>query len=420
MWSPSPNFFVRSYYFSLVIAAFSIHFAPALCSIAIITLILSSWGFIWGESYERKVLFLQVSMIFLWGFQVATDLNSGTTLADAIAFTQVSLPLYFLPVLMYLPVKSGLPSPWIILGIGMPLWWYSGAAMLNYSQHFQFLSQMVLESKPLPSFSQVYHIEFSMLLTSALLVLLVSMIQDPFPEFKGWYSLLFALLLVSLHVVSTRTGLLGFWLSTLAILIGNTTHILRKITLKWRWVTGSALVVFLFLMVQVPSFKNRLYNTREDLQTLTNKGDINHKSFSQRVEAWKATWYMIQKESSFIKGVGSTAYEDRLQDAYLKIQTPLFESNRIGTHNQWLQWIATYGYGFPLILTVILALLFKTLFSFGMPLWMFIPIGTASLFESIAQRQSGVLAGILLWTLIGSLYLNLKKTQKDLNNSLGI
>jgi O-antigen ligase len=109
-----------------------------------------------------------------------------------------------------------------------------------------------------------------------------------------------------------------------------------------------------------------------------------------------------------------------LQEAYVHIETTLYSSNRIGTHNQYLQWLATYGYFFTWAFGILFAAVLVSMLPLNMLSWMVPPVAISALFESTAQRQAGVLAGLILWIGAASLYTHSKKYQKDLRNSLGI
>ena len=153
---------------------------------------------------------------------------------------------------------------------------------------------------------------------------------------------MYALLFLALHIISARTGLLGYWLGILIWVLSvlKSNEALRKIN---PWVAIGGVLVVLVLLLQIPSLKNRIVNTGEDLTALFNGGNINHKSIGQRVEAWKATSGIIKESHNFWSGVGTAQFDAQLQESYERQKTSLFVSNRIGPHNQILQWMATYG-----------------------------------------------------------------------------
>jgi O-antigen ligase len=93
------------------------------------------------------------------------------------------------------------------------------------------------------------------------------------------------------------------------------------------------------------------------------------------------------------------------------MDSTLRPSNWIGPHNQWLQWAAEHG----------LIALFFGLLLMGMQLfywqeqvirilWVLV-LGMASIFESIAERQAGVLAIVVFTVLLTSISLK-EKTVK--------
>lgn len=358
-------------------------------------MILIGIGVLFREASERRLRNLQLAFIGLMGAMLVTDMFNGNSLQNSFAAIQVMIPWFFLPVIWVVPKIYPVNPINILNALAFPLWWIAGASILNYVSDFDFLSQMVLESKPLPLYTDVYHIEYSLLITMVLLGMTFTFSEVLSKRAGVVFYAIYLLLFLALHMVSARTGLLSYWLG-MGIWIFyqfRSKSIIRRI--KPIYGIG-ILTVVLISLVQIPSLKNRIVNTTEDLRILMDGGDVNHRSIGQRVEAWKATVGMIAQPGNLITGVGSSQFESALFDSYERQNSQLFLSNRIGPHNQTLQWMATYG----LPLSVVWYLLLIGLLGSQLGLWaalmVGVPIWAASMFESIAQRQAGTLSVILV------------------------
>ena len=395
MWFPSPKLLKTVFFSAFVIAIAGIHFSPALASIGVMAMIFAS---ILISVNQNQSVFegwrIQITSIVLLLIMAGLDIYNGNSASNSWKSIQVMLPLFFLPLLIRAPRFLKLNPFNLLMALSIPMCWISLASLINYATDFDFLSQMVLESKPLPLFTQVYHIEFSLLITVLLLGITYYFSELIIHPQKGLLISIYIILFLTLHIISARTGLLGYWLGM--VIWGGYQVRNRGIFIKIKPLQSlGVLVLALILVFQIPSLRNRVINTKEDLSALFQGGDLNHKSIGQRVEAWRATLGIMGDTKPLLMGVGSHQFESELYRSYAKKKTTLYRSNWIGPHNQTLQWMATYG----LIVVLLWYGLFITLLRaeldtlgalmIGLPLW------AASMFESIAQRQAGALALIM-------------------------
>ena len=87
-----------------------------------------------NEEFNHKLLILMALPVFLALFPFLRNLNK-----QAVVYS-----LLFIQLLML---------------------WPAYASLINYFLHFDIFNVMVLESKPIPVISRVYHIEFNVLLS---------------------------------------------------------------------------------------------------------------------------------------------------------------------------------------------------------------------------------------------------------------
>lgn len=379
----------------LAISMASIHFAPAVSSISLILflIIVIRGNLISTEAQPKKYLMLQGFYILFFLGILLYDAQFDGGVDRSWANLQVALPLFFLPMLIRFGQLNHTEWQRVWYMYTLPLIWTLIPVALNFLANSEFLSQMVLESKPLPLYSRVYHIEYSLLITVVLLFLTLLWIKQK--ELRTpFFTVNYVLLWIGLHLISARTGLLSYWLG-MGWLILKHSKGLKSSRIIWLFAICGLFLLF------IPTVKNRIINSYQDFQTTLTGGDINHKSFGQRVEAWKATSRLIKEKP--LTGVGSNAFFPKLMGKYEEMGSTLRPSNWIGPHNQWLQWAAEHG-----LITLFMGLLLMGMQLFYWQeqviriLWVLV-LGMASIFESIAERQAGVLAIVVFTVLLTSI-----------------
>ena len=137
--------------------------------------------------------------------------------------------------------------------------------------------------------------------------------------------------------------------------------------------------------------QNRIKNTNEDIQTITENLNPNDKSVAMRVEAWKTAITLLENNPL---GIGLGNVEEQMQFQYEKNKTLLTEQNRKNPHNQFLETALQMGIQGLVVFLVLLFLYFRY--------YAKSPIGFAilSLFifsflvESMLERQVSIAAWV--------------------------
>jgi hypothetical protein len=140
-------------------------------------------------------------------------------------------------------------------------------------------------------------------------------------------------------------------------------------------------------------------NTWVDLKTTWTGGDVTHQSFGQRWIAWKASMSVLGSEPNAAM-MGSGAWtDDRLQKEYANLDVSLAERHRIGVHNQWLEWSLQSGWVSATMFFVFVFLGLKTVNerSFPSSQYIWLALVSAMMFESLLERQAGILIAIVAW-----------------------
>jgi len=222
----------------------------------------------------------------------------------------------------------------------LPLLWIGVSSVIHYFQHRAFYDQMVLESKPIPLYSTVYHIEFAVMMGGVVLLMLHGLMQGKVKDVFSRKLLILGviMLVVCMHILGSRTGLIllyaGGSMMTLLFLKRQLKQLV-KVVLAGLLLLGG--------LTMLPSVQNRIANTIEDLNTTVNGGDVTHQSFGQRWIAWNTAAAQLKKPLSAVMGYG-VGVDDVLRDAYDQLSVRLAERHRIGVHNQWLEGAMQSGW----------------------------------------------------------------------------
>lgn len=371
-------------------------FAPALASIGtILLLLIGLFHFNWAQEKRH----LPWTILVLW--LVTSSYIQGWT-PDTSRLLLLKLPVLFIPLLAasFRVMKPGV----LHIAIAASIWLFYAAAMASmfvYLQDPGWYHQLVLESKPMPVLAKMHHIEFSLYLACsgwAGLYLWSMKPNHPGLNALRWFTLIAALLNVMLlHFLSARTGLLAFY-------VGLAVWWIWMFRQRWKQMIlgGVALIsVLAVAALWVPSLRNRVLNTYDDLRTVTGKADPNDKSFAQRWEAWKASIYLMGEQPLF--GLGMKELAPELSRAHEAIGSEVLPWNRKMPHNQFLETGVQGGLMALLLLLLGLFFWFKDAVKSGNSLLLSIlgMLIAAFTFESLLEQQSGVLWSVF-WPVLAA------------------
>jgi len=397
-----------------------IHFSPALASMGLIAYVFQLW--VWGDKVEETGSFRwfwwgvsiccgwNIGVILLsgyWPWMVGVGGSAGVPLDVAGSFLEkenvigqmaLNKVLIKLPLLLVAMaygwgrrLRTILGGGWF-LGV-LPLIWVGVSSVIHYFQHRNFYDQMVLESKPIPLYSGVYHIEFATMMGLMILLIMRGLIQKNLRE--NYLAMAAGLVLViCMHVLGSRTGLILLY-------IGGSLMMGKWIYNKPSFHRRALLLLPLLLvgLLALPSARNRITNTWVDFKTTWSGGDVTHKSFGQRWIAWKSAVSVLSSESnSAIVGAGAWT-DERLQKEYSRLDVSLAERHRIGVHNQWLEMALQSGWVsatlFFIFVFLGLAVVGGNTLGSNQQIWA--ALVAAMMFESLLERQAGVLIVIVAW-----------------------
>jgi len=312
----------------------------------------------------------------------------------------LKLPLLLIPftVFSFKNMNDNLKQKMIIV-FNYAMFLPAVVSVYNYLVNKTLFDDLILQSKPLPvEFGYgLYHIQFSVLLAAAIVLGVIALLQNTIRnnQMTFWFLLvLVGVNIVSLHVLSARTGLLSLYAAAFVVIY----QYFKKIEIKKK-VTISALVILLPLLFILfsTSLKNRIFNTYEDLKVTMSGKDANDYSMAMRVAAWYNAFDVIKENPLLGVGVGNV--ETVLKENFEEFNPQITPQNRKNPHNQFIETAVESGVlnGVLLLLFFGLLLLLKfdeqtklSLRAIGLLFF------TACLFESLLERQSTVVGIVMI------------------------
>lgn len=265
--------------------------------------------------------------------------------------------------------------------------------VFNYFKRKEELNALLLQSKHIPVFGGMNHIYFGLFLALLACFLLFSLSywyerKRMISFWVGMLSLL--LILIEMHILSSRTGLLSFYIA----LFSAALWMLSRGRVGWKkWILLIITAVGLPVLAyqSFSSFRNKLSNSTEDIEAMRQGGEeINHKSMAMRIESYRVGSKLFLQH--WVLGIGKEEVKPAMQGAYVQYESPLFPENRIEPHNQFLQSGIAWG-----ITGVVVWMFFWLLPLFDVragfhPLYIaFLSLSfVAMMLEPLAERQWGM------------------------------
>lgn len=267
----------------------------------------------------------------------------------------------------------------------------ASGTLLQYIFNAEEMNHRVEISKEIEVWLGCNHIYFSVVMAFSILGgIWVLMQNEPLVHRNERWVLIAVLLLcfVEMHVLTTRTGLVGLYL---CLLILGCFQLIKRRKIFWVvLLSGTLAVMPVAGYYGIESFHKRIDNTVMDVTEYFSGKDPNYLSIGSRIESWKTAFHLWQKHP--VLGVGMADLLPDMTDQYVEDGTKLCPENFLQPHNQFLQMAAGCGL---LGLAVLLLAWFYPLVAKGWPkdliFWAFwLNYSFAMMGESMMERQVGV------------------------------
>lgn len=296
--------------------------------------------FIWGLServrgggvavWRRDKFYLSLILIFgllLWG-----GLWRAADFGELRLRLQIGLPFLALPLAWSWlpPISENLKMQLFAFFVGLMLAFGLGV-MGYYFWHYEAMQLLLQRSGavPVPSGD---HIRFSLMLVLAVAAAVWLASAD---KYKVFALIAAFLLLVILHILSVRSGLLGLYLLAFVFAV-------RYIFVQRRYFVGLSALALIFALPlaayqYVPSFRSKIQLTIYNIQLMQTE-QVGDYSDTQRLLSYKIAWQIYLDNP--ILGVGLANLDGEMKRVYAEkypAQKPMFP------HNQFLTYLTAMG-----------------------------------------------------------------------------
>ncbi|MFK7900790.1 MAG: O-antigen ligase family protein [Cyclobacteriaceae bacterium] len=217
---------------------------------------------------------------------------------------------------------------------------FSLGLLINYFFHFKEVNISYMYSKIMPI--RINHIRYSLMVTSAIFSAFYLLKKKFEWKYKWERNVILGgaiFLIIFLHIFSVRSGLVSFYI--MGVLYGTYYSFKNK---KYLLIACLHTVIFLvpvIAYVSMPTFKNKMTNTLNDIAACNQQESANQYSLAGRVYAYKVS-QQVFFESPWL-GVGVGNYKARINEAYTG-SFPLIHKDQYKlTHNQFFRYAISYG-----------------------------------------------------------------------------
>lgn len=249
---------------------------------------------------------------------------------------------------------------------------------------FEIFSTLVLNSKNIISINGQNHTEFGVLSVVAFLMLGNFILKEKRVLQKWLLISITFLFLLCLHIIALRFALVAIYI----ILILYSIYVLIR---EKKFILGASILATLVLSSlllynSLESFKNRVINTREDIENIIANGNPNFRSIHQRWAAAKCAVEVTKK--NIWLGVSPADLSSEMQQQYNINSYLLIPENRVFIHNQILFYLASFGIIFAALFIIAFSyVLYKeTKFSY-FPVLIIIPFFLHMQIDNTLERQ---------------------------------
>lgn len=306
------------------------------------------------------------ALIFLVSFLFGIG---GDDTAFWLGRMRIHLPFLILPLvfLRLAPISLNTFIGFHLLLIGALVTVLAGS-LVYYGLNFEMVQNGIQQGRSVPV--PVNHIRLSLILVYG--IFMTWWIRDQFKEWKTLLLLIMLFLILGLHYMAVRNGLLAFYLLFFV-------EAFRRVKL-YAFIVFLVPVVFFF---SIPSFKAKIgYSIYEFKKTLSGEGS--GYSTGDRVKSIQDGWILFKQNPWFGVGTADLKGEmSKLKEGNGKLIMP---------HNQWINVLAASGiFGLILFFTGYLApLATPGMFRFMPALWLYGILTLSMVFESILDTSDGV------------------------------
>jgi O-antigen ligase len=352
----------------------------------------------------RMMSFFYSPLLWSMSLLFVLPLISGLWSQDTLKWSQIlriKLPLFLLP-LCVASLDDFRKEDWqkiafaflsiVLAGAGWSLW--------QYLQNVQLVQEAYLRAQTIQTPLGDDHVRFSLLVSIAILTAVFLSAQEETKKAKGvliglWLAVL--LLVIYLHVLAARTGLICFYVGafiTVAWLVAK-----AKNSWRYAWVLVLIIAIPFVSWFAFPTFKNRISYIRYDLSSIKDGAYRPGSNDGNRLMSIKAGWELQKKHP--IAGVGFGDIEAETRGWYLANYPQMSDADQILPSSEWTIYGAAGGWPGFLLFSMIMAIPLFSRTRQANICWVLLNLSLTMsyLFDIGLEVQYGVFihAFILLW-----------------------
>ena len=245
-----------------------------------------------------------------------------------------------------------------------------------------------------------YAMYLSFAMSNILFFMLIRQSVRGYVQIAG-HILILVFLTLMIVLLSSKAGLL-LWISVVVFYTG----IMMFRYKRWLGATAFAAIaaiVFLVLILAFPKAAGRVSQASKEIRMQYPQGDQGQ-STGERLAIWKASEEIIRRNLAF--GVGTGDVKDALMEQYKADSLEKVRTLKLNAHNQYLQTLITLGiFGLTLLAGLFVV---PGISAFRKEYYIYFAFlfitGISMFFESMLERQAGVVFYALFNALLYSLY----------------
>lgn len=270
-----------------------------------------------------------------------------------------------------------------------------GWSLVQYFQNPGAINESYLRAKTLPTPLSGDHVRFSWMVSIAVVCSALLAYTTNNKNAKLLLILSGILLVIYLHVLSARTGLVLVYLFFLCFILYLAAQRKRSVV----FIAGGIIIVAITSWLLFPTLQNRIKYIVYDYSFLKGNSDIPGTSDANRLISLKAGWYILQQNPF---GIGAGDIKDETNKWYeANVTSPMTDSDKLFPSSEWIIYGDMAGWPAVLLFTgvVFLPLFIKNIrHRFFWIMLVAMSIGCC-LFESTLEIQFGIFiyCFTLLW-----------------------
>lgn len=389
---------VQILFFSAVAMLVTVFFSRAALSVSMMVFIAASFFYSAVASQLRK--FITHPFLAGMGFLFLLPLISGLWSTDTnqwMDVLRIKLPLLLMPVAFASPFQfskkqwKALASVYILLVCSGCIW-----SLTQYIGNASAVHAAYLKAKILITPLQNDHVRFSWMVFVAILLSFYLLVKQKENKTKWLWLIIAVGLVIFLHLLAARTGLISFYI---AVLITAIYLLIVKANKK----QGLILLVLIFLFpvlawFALPSFQNRLRYLIYDFEYFKKAAYLPGGNDAMRIISIKAGLETMNKNP--VAGVGFGDIKTEINKWYEEHYPQMIASDKILPSSEWMMYGSGVGWpGFVFFMFIMIIPFFLSIKE-KLPWWILNATAAFSLMADIGlEVQTGVFlySFILLW-----------------------